>query len=89
MWVQLIPGVQAAVPGLFQKMEGERHCSITTEALLQGLVTSRARGDEGEIRPIKNSDWGSWKQKPWGEFQKGRREMRLRVTVGIEGGIQI
>lgn len=89
MWVQLIPGVQAAVLGCSRKWKENRPCSVTTEALLQGLVASRARGDEGEIRPIKNSDWGSRKQEPWGEFQKGRREMRLRVTVGIRGRIQI
>lgn len=58
-------------------------------ALPEGLVTSGARGDEEEIRPIKISEWESRNQKPQGEFQRGRQKMRLQVTVGIQDRIQI
>lgn len=32
------------------------------------MVISSVRGDEGEIRLVKNLDWGSRKQKLQGEF---------------------
>lgn len=48
--------------GYSSKRKESSPCSITIQVLPEGLVTSRARGDEGERRPIRNSDWGSRKQ---------------------------
>lgn len=75
--------------GCSGKRKGSPLYSPTTEAFPEGLVTSGARGDKGEIRPIKDSDWGSRKLKPQGELQRGSREMRLWVTVDVQGRIQI
>lgn len=42
-------------PGYPSKWK-EHSLRYYNEAIPEGLVTGRARGDEGEIRPIKNSD---------------------------------